>query len=244
MFKIISKIVLAGCGLLLASTVGNAQNSRANCTDDAMLVFDGSGSMAAVRHNGLARPRIEEARKAIEKSIPQVTPFRKMGLVIFGPGPEDSCSNIDLRFKPQSDAAPRIIADVNGLSPIGETPLTDAVKIAVDALDVRNKPGVVVLLTDGRESCRRDPCVLASQLAAEKNVTVHVIGFKVRAQYFQWNGQGARHGRTTARCLADKTGGKYVSTESTEELVAALQETLSCPMTATRSKRDPYPFPG
>lgn len=168
MFKIISKIVLAGCGLLLASTVGNAQNSSANCTDDAMLVFDGSGSMAAVRHNGLARPRIEEARKAIEKSIPQVTPFRKMGLVIFGPGPEDSCSNIDLRFKPQSDAAPRIIADVNGLSPIGETPLTDAVKIAVDALDVRNKPGVVVLLTDGRESCRRDPCVLASQLAAEK----------------------------------------------------------------------------
>ncbi len=118
------------------------------------------------------------------------------------------------------------------------------VKIAVDALDVRNKPGVVVLLTDGRESCRRDPCVLASQLAAEKNVTVHVIGFKVRAQYFQWNGQGARHGRTTARCLADKTGGKYVSTESTEELVAALRETLSCPMTATRSKRDPYPFPG
>ena len=244
MNKGFSKICLAGCFLVFASAVGNTQESRANCTDDAILVFDGSGSMAATRHNGLARPRIEEARTAIKQSIPQVTPFRKMGLVIFGPGPKDSCSNIDLRFEPLSNAASRIIADVDSLSPIGETPLTDAVRLAVDTLAVRKKPGVVVLLTDGRESCKRDPCALAAELAAEKNVTVHVIGFKVRAQFFQWNGQGAKHGRTSARCLATQTGGKYVSTESTDELVAALRETLACPMTAKGSRRDLYPFPG
>ena len=244
MIRGIPKIFMAGSLFLLSSALGNAQGSRANCTDDAILVFDGSGSMAATRHNGLARPRIEEARTAIQQSIPQVTPFRKMGLVIFGPGQKDSCSNIDLRFKPVSNAAPRIIADVENLSPVGETPLTDAVKLAVDALDVRKKPGVVVLLTDGRESCGRDPCALAAELAAEKNVTVHVIGFKVRAQFFQWNGQGAKHGRTTARCLAVETGGKYVSTESTDELVAALRETLSCPMTAKGSRPTLTPYPG
>lgn len=232
MFRIISKIGLATCCVLIASSIGNAQESHAACTDDAMLVFDGSGSMLAVKHNGLKKPRIFEARTAIRDSIPRIAPFRKLGLVIFGPGPEDSCSNIDLRFKPQSNAAPRIISDVDNLSPVGQTPLTNAVQEAVDTLDLSQDPGVVVLLTDGRESCGGDPCALANQLAAEGNVTVHVIGFKVREQYFQWNGHGAKNGRTTARCLADETGGKYVSAESTEELTEALQETLSCPMTA------------
>ena len=79
---------------------------------------------------------------------------------------------------------------------------------------------------------------LAAQIAAEKNVTVHVIGFKVRAQHFQWNGQGAKNRETSARCLADQTGGKYVSTESTEKLVKALQYMLSCSMVADDAWRE------
>ena len=238
MLKSIQRVGLAGLGLLAASTGGVAEGRSAECTDDAMLVFDGSGSMAAISHNGLKSPRIDEARAAIEESMPQISPFRKLGLVIFGPGPADSCSNIDLRFPPQSNAGPRIIADVDSLLPIGQTPLTSSVEEAVEALNLREDPGVVVLLTDGRESCGGDPCALAAQIAADNNVTVHVIGFKVRAQHFQWNGQGAKNRETSARCLADKTGGKYVSTESTEELIAALQDTLSCPMVATDTWRE------
>ena len=238
------KFGLAVCCMLAVSTISSAQESPAACTDDAMLVFDGSGSMSAVAHNGLKSPRILEARTAIRDSIPRIAPFRRLGLVIFGPGGEDSCSNIDLRFKPQNNAAPRIISDVDQLSPIGETPLTDAVQEAVDTLKLNQDPGVVVLLTDGRESCGGDPCALANRIAAEGRVTVHVIGFKVREKYFQWNGHGAKHGRTTARCLADETGGMYVSAESTEDLTRALQETLSCPMTAKSTGPNGGRFPG
>ena len=238
MLKSIQRVGLAGIGLLAASTVGVAEGRPAECTDDAMLVFDGSGSMDAISHNGLKSPRIDEARAAIEESMPQISPFRKLGLLIFGPGPAESCSNIDLRFRPQSNAGPRIIADVDALTPVGQTPLTNSVDEAVDALDLKDDPGVVVLLTDGRESCGGDPCALAAQIAAEKNVTVHVIGFKVRAQHFQWNGQGAKNRETSARCLADQTGGKYVSTESTEELVKALQDMLSCLMVADDAWRE------
>lgn len=200
-----------------------------------MLVFDGSGSMAATGHNGLDHPRIIDARLAVEQSIPKITPFRRVGLIIYGPGPQDSCSNIDLRFKPQNHAASRIIAEINDLSPVGETPLTEAVRHAADALDSRQKSGVVVLVTDGRESCGGAPCLLAEQLAVNARITVHVIGFRVRGQFHQWNGQGLRHAPTIARCLADRTGGKYVSTESTEDLVAALKETLACPLIGTNS---------
>ena len=244
LFKNTLRMGLTGFCLLAGSTIGSSQSQVAQCTDDAMLVFDGSGSMAATGHNGLDRPRIEDARAAIERSMPRITPFRKVGLIIYGPGPEDSCSNIDLHFRPQSQAAARIIAAVNNLSPVGETPLTEAVRNAADVLDSSQKTGVVVLVTDGRESCRGAPCLLAAQLAAEKNITVHVIGFKVRGQYHQWSGQGLKHAPTKARCLADQTGGKYVSTESTDELIAALQETLSCPMIGSSSQPDKLGSPG
>lgn len=238
MFKIIQKVSLASIGVLAASTVGVAEGRKTECTDDAMLVFDGSGSMAAISHNGLDSPRIDEARTAIRDAMPQISPFRKLGLVVFGPGQAESCSNIDLRFPPLSNAGPRVIADVDGLLPIGQTPLTASVEEAVDALDLSKDPGVVVLLTDGRESCGGDPCDLAATLAEANNVTVHVIGFKVRAQHFQWNGQGKKNRETSARCLADKTGGMYVSTETTDELIKALQDTMSCPMTAGRLRSE------
>lgn len=232
MFKNIQKAGLVSVSLLAASSVGVAEGRQAECTDDAMLVFDGSGSMKAISHNGLKSPRIDEARTAIRESMPHISPFRKLGLVIFGPGPIESCSNIDTRFPPQSNAGAKIIADVDALLPIGQTPLTAAVEEAIDALDLSDSPGVVVLLTDGRESCGGDPCALAAQIAADNDVTVHVIGFKVRAQHFQWNGQGAKNRETSARCLADKTGGKFLSTETTQELIEALRDTMACPMTA------------
>lgn len=244
MFKTVRKFSRAGFAFAAATTAGFANGGAAECTDDAMLVFDGSGSMAAVSHNGLKSPRIDEARAAIEAAMPQISPFRKLGLVIFGPGPAESCSNIDLRFRPQSNAGPRIIADVDRLHPIGETPLTDSVEEAVRALEPGDRPGVVVLVTDGRESCGGDPCALARQIAAAENVVVHVIGFKVRAQHFQWNGQGDKNRETSARCLADQTGGLYVSAETTEALISALQDTLSCPMTANDARREAIGFPG
>ncbi len=225
---------LASGLMLAAGPAGLAQQTTAQCADDAMLVFDGSGSMAEMGYNLLSQPRIFDAREALRLSLPNITPYRKLGLIIYGPGSADECSNIDLRFKPQRDAASRIIAEVDGLAPAGKTPLTSAVLLAAETLLYRQKTGVVVLVTDGKETCGGKTCNLASKLATEgKALTVHVIGFKVRGKFFNWQGgaeAGYEHGRTVARCLADLTGGKYLSTENVNELAAALQETLACPV--------------
>jgi Ca-activated chloride channel family protein len=53
------------------------------------------------------------------------------------------------------NAAARIMEEVNGLRTAGKTPLTDAVAQAADILEFRHKPGVVVVLTDGEETCGR-----------------------------------------------------------------------------------------
>lgn len=201
-----------------------------DCNEDAMLVFDASGSMASMGYNGLDLPRIVEARDALRQALPGITPFRRMGLVVYGPGSGDGCSNIDLRFGPAPDASSAIVGAVDRVEPDGDTPLTESVRQAAKVLEGRG--GDVVLVTDGRETCGGTPCLLAAELA-DSGLRVHVIGFRVRGAAFEWQSTAnfdVRNHQIVARCLADSTGGEYVPAESTDDLVKALREILSCPI--------------
>ena len=204
----------------------------AECSDDAMLIFDASGSMAEMGYNGLNYPRIHDAREALHRALPQVEPFRRLGLVIYGPGDKTPCANVSLRLRPTKNASSLIMEQVEEVVPEGNTPLTKSVEVAAEVLDFRNKSGVIVVVTDGRETCNGFPCQLASKLTrVAAGLTVHIIGFRVRGEFFQWQSQNADEpvtGVTVARCLADRTGGLYVSTETVDELVVALQQTLGC----------------
>ncbi|MEO1140800.1 MAG: VWA domain-containing protein [Pseudomonadota bacterium] len=230
------KTIIAG---LVVSTAGNSiaqAQSGPGCNEDAMLIFDGSGSMAEVGFNGLDLPRIMSARQAMKRSIPNITPFRRLGLMVYGASKDGElgCKNITLHFPPIPEASNRVLNTLERLSPSGATPLTQSVFQAARVLDYENKPGVVVLVTDGQENCGGLPCQLASEFAATAfQLTVHVIGFQVRGDFFSWQNQYSgtsqySNGNTVARCLADQTGGHYVSTETVDELTAALQKTLGC----------------
>lgn len=211
---------------LLSASVTAAQS---NCADDAMIVFDGSGSMAEMGFNDINEPRIFEARRAMASAIPQIADGRRLGLVIYGPNGADECSGLDMRFAPIPDASARILADVDMLEPTGSTPLTEAVQLAADTLDYMQKPATIVLITDGKETCGGQPCALAADLAAAgKDTTVHVIGFKVRATFFSWEKDEENTVESVSRCLADRTGGTYSSAETVDQLVAALNKTLGC----------------
>ncbi len=204
--------------------------TAADCTDDAMIVFDGSGSMAEMGFNQIGEPRIFDARRAVARAMPEIAARRRLGLLVYGPGGADGCSGLDLRFGPMPDAADAIIGAVNRLQPTGDTPLTEAVRRAAGRLEAGSGGGDVVLVTDGKETCGGTPCQLAARLAGG-TVTVHVIGFKVRGAHFAWGAQPDNdyvQADSTARCLADRTGGVYASTETVDELVAALNATLGC----------------
>lgn len=211
------------------------------CTTDAMIVFDGSGSMSETGFNQLDLPRIVEARQAVQQVLPKVSPVRRLGLLIYGPGPDDVCSNIDLRFAPEPDAGPRIIAEIEALAPAGSTPLSASVRAAAEVLEYRERPGVVVLVTDGKETCGGSPCQLAVHLASDaQDLVVHVIGFKVRGDHFSWGSQGGgdyTNAVSVARCLADATGGGYFRAETVEDLANALAVTLGCPNLSQTDQR-------
>ena len=124
-----------------------------------MIVFDASGSMAG---NGWGYgsetagqvSRIDKVRASLAKILPSVTrsPRRSHHLRSrrLEPG------NVRLGLAPEANSATRIMAAINALTPAGKTPLTAAVAQAADVLDFRAKPGLIVLLTDGEETCGAD----------------------------------------------------------------------------------------
>ena len=197
-----------------------------------MIVFDASGSMAGNVGQGIGTtiPRIDEARHALAEVLPSATKFRRVGLITFGPGPYQQC-NAHLDLKPTANAAEPIMRAVNALTPAGRTPLVSAVQQAADVLDYRNKPGLIVVVTDGEETCGGSPCDLGKDLhAAAKQLTIHIIGYRVKD--FSWTGE---HSILDAECLAEQNGGLYIGAEAEDDLIAALRKTLDCPMSAQRA---------
>jgi Ca-activated chloride channel homolog len=168
-------------------------------------------------------------RGALATVLPTVTRARRVGLITFGPGPYQQC-NVDLKLKPMDNAAKRIMHEVNALSPAGKTPLTAAARNAAEVLDYRHKPGVVVVVTDGEETCGGSPCDLGKELhASAVNLTVHIIGYRMKD--FSWTGEQSI---LDVKCLAEENGGLYIGTESKQDLIEALQKTLGCPMLSLR----------
>jgi Ca-activated chloride channel family protein len=213
-------LALIAAALLAFPAAGD--DAADKCQSDAMIVFDASGSMGTTDY-ALKLPRIARVKKSMATVIPEVAPLRRLGLIVYGEGDYNDCSSIDLRMKPTPNAADEMLGVIKSINPRGRTPLTRSVELAAEALDYRNKPATVVLLTDGEETCGGDPCRTAKALKAEaKDLTIHVIGYREQGGYF------------AARCMSDQTGGDYKSVKTEEELIEALRKTLGCPFITER----------
>ncbi|MEL7302988.1 MAG: VWA domain-containing protein [Pseudomonadota bacterium] len=212
-----------GTALALAAALQFAVASPvlAVCNEEAMLVFDASGSMSATNEQGR---RIDVARRAAADVLPEITSSRPTGLVTYGGTYAAGCTGVELRMPPMADSASLIMSELLALTPSGQTPLSQATLLAAQTLDDGRRPGTVVVLTDGYENCGFNACALGSKLRREApNIRVHVIGFYLHSV-----------GERSIACLAQQTGGTYTSTRSYAELKSALQKTLTCQRIAGR----------
>jgi len=214
----------AGYGANAEEALGAAP--EAACTNDAMIVMDASGSMSHRATGG--GTRIEVARSVARQIIPISAKMRSLGLLTFGPGPSDQCSNVSLKVPVQTNAASRILNEIDTIATDGGTPLSLAVEKAAEALDYRHRQAVIVVLSDGDETCGRDPCAAARALKADaRDLTIHVVGFDSEME-----------GRTTASCMAGETNGLFIPTRTQKELEDALSRTLLCPRVTSLIPKD------
>ncbi|MCF3640133.1 VWA domain-containing protein [Rhizobium sp. TRM95111] len=182
--------------------------------EKTIVVLDASGSMWG-QIDGKAK--IEIARETLGTVLKSVPSSTELGLMVYGHREKGSCGDIELAVPPVAGSAAAITRFVDGISPKGKTPISDAVQRAADVLKYTEEKATVVLVTDGLETCAADPCALASALEKQGvDFTAHVVGF----------GLTEEEGRQVA-CLAENTGGTYFEAANAVQLVAALTETVA-----------------
>jgi Ca-activated chloride channel homolog len=229
-------VVLAGITACAVRAVERGEDGPAPCVEDAMIVFDVSGSMSGDgwgygSETAGTVSRLDKVRGTLAEALPSITRIRRVGLITFGPGPYNQC-NVRLDLRPTENAAAAILDAIKALTPAGKTPLTAAVAEAADVLDFRNKPGLIVVVTDGEETCGGSLCDLGKKLHAEASrLTVHVISLRVRG--ISWVGEQSV---LDAKCLAEQNGGLYLTAETQDDLKDAIDKTLGCPMVTETMK--------
>ncbi|MEM9127939.1 MAG: VWA domain-containing protein, partial [Pseudomonadota bacterium] len=195
-----------------------------------MIVFDGSNSMWG-QIDGTAK--IEIARDLMDNLLGGWVEGRNVGLMAYGHRRRGDCGDIEVLVQPTQQGRQRILDNINAITPTGKTPLTDAVGAAAQALSYTDQPATVVLISDGLESCERDPCALAKTLSqGGVGFTAHVVGY----------GLGAEEDVSSLACIAENTGGQYITASNGQELGAALS-TVSTAVAQSEPEPEPEPEP-
>ncbi len=185
-----------------------------------IVVFDASGSMAGHIEG---RPKIDVAKEVVADIVSGLDPKVELGLMAYGHRRKGDCEDIELLVPPAAGSGSAVLSKLSGLNPVGKTPLTAAVIEAAGHLRYTEEKASVILVSDGEETCGKDPCTIAVELeAAGLDFTCHVIGFDLKP--------GESVG---LECLAKETGGLYLFADTAAGLMNALQETLKQVMMPT-----------
>jgi hypothetical protein len=144
------------------------------------LIIDASGSM--LQQLGNEGRRIDVAHKVLDDLIRQKIPVdTPVALRAFGDDAPGSCET-SLRA-PLAPLLPDYLAPIaTGIQPVNlaKTPIAASLAATSADLSAAIGPRVVVLVTDGEETCGGDPeAEIAALRAAGVQVTVNIVGFAV-----------------------------------------------------------------
>jgi Ca-activated chloride channel family protein len=197
---------------------GFATFAHAQDQPNTVLVMDGSGSMWG-QVEGVAKITI--AQQVVGTLLSDFPPEQGLGLTVYGHRERGECTDIETVVAPAPGTAAQITTAVNAIKPLGKTPMTDAVIAAAEALRYTEEKATVILVSDGVETCNPDPCA-AARLLEEAGIdfTAHVIGFDVGSD---------PEALAQMQCIADETGGQFLTAETADQLTAALTQVAAAP---------------
>jgi von Willebrand factor type A domain len=183
------------------------------------LILDASGSMLK-RLDG--KRRIVIAKEVLSEAVnDHIPPGTHVALRVFGHKEPNSCrTDLEIPLTPLDPAsASKRIQAVNAMN-LAKTPIADS--LAKVESDLKNAPGpkVIVLVTDGEETCEGNPEEVIQKLQDKGiDITLNIVGFAIddatlEAQFKSWAGLG---------------GGRYFSANSQAGLSESLMEALQIP---------------
>ncbi|MDP9077459.1 MAG: VWA domain-containing protein [Bacteroidota bacterium] len=147
--------------------IGSRMEEEKRKGADLMILLDVSNSMLS---QDLAPNRLENAKQAIAQLIDNLHGDR-IGLIVFA-----GEAYVQLPVTTDYSAAKLFLNTVNtNMVPTQGTAIGSAIDLGMKSFDFKNGTGkAMIIITDGEN--HEDDAVAASKAAAEKDVTVHVIG--------------------------------------------------------------------
>ncbi|MEX2124750.1 MAG: VWA domain-containing protein [Woeseia sp.] len=183
------------------------------------VVLDASGSMLQ-RLDG--ERRIDLAKAAVTELVEDALPDSvSFALRVFGHKEADSCRS-DLEIPPGAldrAAAAAEVASIEAMN-LARTPIAESLRLVAADVGERSGPLLIILVTDGEETCDGDPAAVIRELAANgAEVRVNVVGFAIDELMLQETfAEWARLGN-----------GKYFNASDGAELAASLRQSVEVP---------------
>lgn len=161
--------------------------------------------------------KIELARKALIDALQELPRTVHVGLRAYGHRvdvveKESACMDTERLVVPGPGNGPIIARIVKTLKPKGQTPIARI--LGETARDVRSEGGatVILLISDGIESCGGNPAAVASELSSSNvKIALHTVGVGVSAQE-----------AAALKALAEAGAGRYFNAPSGEQLLESV----------------------
>ncbi|MGV3170735.1 VWA domain-containing protein [Proteus vulgaris] len=182
-----------------------------------IIIFDASGSMALsmnltdsdldyIASTGQLFPgydaeprRITVARNAATKIISNIPSDMKITTVV-----ASDCGVVKSSPTYGGNEKTKLLSYIKHIEPDSGTPLAESIKRASNLIKSNNRDTIIVLLSDGLESCDEDPCAAARTLKrAHPRAIINVVDIL---------GTGA------GNCVANATGGKVFTARNANEV--------------------------
>jgi peptidyl-tRNA hydrolase len=214
-------VLAPGTLAVVAADSGDDEGSAAQVSDAVTIeiILDTSGSMLAGMPDG--QRRIDVARRVLTDLVMTELPAGvPVSLRVFGNTPDSCDTSLLVPVSPLDPAA--MATTIQSIEPVNlvKTPLGASLEQVANDLAGVSGPKIVVLVTDGEETCDGDPAMAIQNLAAQGvDVQINIVGFALdddalRAQFDEW----ARLGN-----------GTYFDATNSEELDTAIANAVSAP---------------
>lgn len=191
---------------------------------EMIMVFDGSVSMALsmdVTPDELQLWMENKSSLDIEREPRRITLARRSAKQIVDALPADmnvnliaaaDCKRVTTSKTFSFQQRSELKKTIDGIEPTGKTPLAEALMKAGKLVDGVKRDAIILLITDGEETCGGDPCEVARQLKMQKpRLQVNVVDIL---------NTGA------GNCIASNTGGQVFAINSAHEFNQIMNEAV------------------
>lgn len=190
--------------------------SLVRTTGNIEIILDASGSMNAKVDDRL---KIDIAHEALTALVGQLSDSTNVALRAYGHRKPRDCNDVELLAPLSRLDRAALTARINAIKPApnGMTPIGASLQQVAEDLKGAQGDALVVLVTDGEETCNSDPAQIAEQLhAGNPRLRVAVIGFNIGGE-----------AQTRLSAIAERGGGTYYDAGNATQLVAALQQAVA-----------------